>query len=98
MEYFVSYGNYINMESAKVITDLSKEEINQALYELAYQNAESYYGLHGFGLYEEEEEEFGEDGIHQCIEDSLEYWFEEWDEEEHAPACTYGLDKEPTIL
>lgn len=102
-ELFGRYGCYLeNCDQKLVVThpaDWTKEQLDEAvtmeyLYPSARENVEGWDGMHGF----EGEEDEDEETYNERMEDAAEYYCEPWNEEEHAPHCTYGGDTEPATV
>lgn len=64
------------------------------LYWEAMEICDDYYGLHGFEteMGDDEFEEDPEEAIRMFKDEHAEYYTEIWNEEEHAPYCTYGAN------
>ena len=89
-KYFLRYGCYLGMDS--IVDEYeNEEEALQDAYELAYQSTEGWYGMHGFGMSHEEEndfmEEYGEEAlseeVHQIVDNACEWYAELYDPEQH---------------
>lgn len=93
MEYFVTWGCYLEMVAAKCTTDKPEDAINEALYWMAREATEGCVGMHGFDV--DEDEENYEEAERELVENAVNYYFEPWNEKEHAPKCTYGFASEP---
>jgi hypothetical protein len=103
LEYFASYGCYISMENTKVVVEDVPDDADIAtlekrlveyFYYRAWEIADSCYGMHGFGLSEEDEEGLSEDEIDEVtreyIEDQVEYSVKPWNSDGHEGSCTYS--------
>jgi len=96
--YLAGYGCYLDNTEFKLLSDLPEEEIIKELYERAIEATNGWVGCHGFA--DEEYENFDsqedyEEYVKQAVDENADYYLEEWDEEEHAPRCTYGYDTGP---
>ena len=83
--YKIEYGCYISMTIEFIETELSEEEIGRNVYDLAYQDTESWAGSHGFAVDEEEEE------LHETIEGACDYCFTEYDDSMASELEEYGV-------
>ena len=96
-EVYCEVGCYLDLEIFKgVVTypdSWSEEQMNEALiddlYQMAKESTEGWYGSHGFGEEDEEDEEV----IIQEVEEACEYWWRPWTvEDEGSCTYTYGMD------
>lgn len=107
-EYFITWGCYMSRDASKLIVthedDATEECLEDAickeLYQIAYEATDSWVGMHGFDIDEEDkaDEEEAEEVRHMLIEENLEYTIVAWDEEEHASSCIYGYATEPATI
>lgn len=86
--YVVHYGCYLGMVTSLVETDMTKEQVESAAYDAAYQETANWEGSQGF-LEECELEQAEKEGydisdyIHETIENTCEYWVEDYNPEVH---------------
>lgn len=92
MRFFVRYGCYIQ-DGAECVEASSKEIAEEYARDQAYQTTDGCVGTHGFADEDpddfDSEEEYNE-YIHEEIEWAVDYVVEPWNEEKHAPKCTFG--------
>jgi hypothetical protein len=77
MKFVVQWGCYLNRYAGQEIIDAdSYDEAIQYAYEAAYQETESWVGMHGFADYDQDEfesEEHYAEQIHEDIENAAQY-------------------------
>jgi hypothetical protein len=102
-ELYGSWGCYIGTTSAKLVVthpaDMPLEKVLEMvdadwMYPMAREATEDWDGMHGFDGGEDEDDEERE----QRIEDHVEGYCCVWDENKHAPKCTYGSSGKPDTL
>jgi hypothetical protein len=78
--YKLTYGCYLDTVETALKSDLPKNEIDDAVYQMAIESTEGWLGMHGFECCGPDED-FG-DCCHQTIDQAAEYYVEECTEEE----------------